>query len=146
MVTRILELRFNSSLVRRSPFVAHHLHQQIDVAGSSADIDDYHHKICRMCRALDSSDIKLVKLMVMGEGLNLDDALALQYAIDNCSREVVKALLELGAADVNRLAGPSGRTPLHVAAEMVCPDMALFGEAKTKAMSKCGNKLSRIGS
>jgi regulatory protein NPR1 len=61
--------------------------------------------------------------MVMGEGLNLDEALALHYAVENCSREVVKALLELGAADVNHPAGPAGKTPLHVAAEMVCPDM-----------------------
>lgn len=61
--------------------------------------------------------------MVMGEGLNLDDALALHYAVENCSREVVKALLELGAADVNFPAGPAGKTPLHVAAEMVSPDM-----------------------
>ena len=76
-----------------------------------------------MRRALDSSDVELVKLMVMGEGLNLDEALALHYAVENCSREVVKALLELGAADVNHPAGPAGKTPLHVAAEMVCPDM-----------------------
>lgn len=61
--------------------------------------------------------------MVMGEGLNLDEALALPYAVENCSREVVKALLELGAADVNFPSGPSGRTPLHIAAEMVSPDM-----------------------
>ncbi|THU54571.1 hypothetical protein C4D60_Mb10t26500 [Musa balbisiana] len=115
LVARIEELRYKSSLLRRSSFVA--------VAGSSADIDDNHHKIRSMRRALDSSDVELVKLMVMGEGLNLDDALALHYAVENCSREVVKALLELGAADVNRPAGPSGRTPLHVAAEMVCPDM-----------------------
>jgi regulatory protein NPR1 len=61
--------------------------------------------------------------MVMGEGLNLDEALALPYAVENCSREVVKALLELGAADVNFPAGPTGKTPLHLAAEMVSPDM-----------------------
>ncbi|OMO60140.1 hypothetical protein COLO4_33929 [Corchorus olitorius] len=76
-----------------------------------------------MRRALDSSDVELVKLMVMGEGLNLDEALALHYAVENCSREVVKTLLELGAADVNYPAGPAGKTPLHIAAEMVSPDM-----------------------
>ncbi|MBA0734617.1 hypothetical protein Gogos_018517 [Gossypium gossypioides] len=80
-------------------------------------------KIRRMRRALDSSDVELVKLMVMGEGLNLDEALALHYAVENCSREVVKTLLELGAADVNYPAGPAGKTPLHIAAEMVSPDM-----------------------
>ncbi|KAI3779454.1 hypothetical protein L2E82_09173 [Cichorium intybus] len=61
--------------------------------------------------------------MVMGEGLNLDDALALHYAVENCSQEVVKALLELGAADVNYPTGPVGKTPLHIASEMVSPDM-----------------------
>ncbi|XP_064964320.1 BTB/POZ domain and ankyrin repeat-containing protein NPR5-like isoform X2 [Musa acuminata AAA Group] len=121
VVARIEELRLKSSLARRSSFVAHH--HQIDVSGSSADLEDHHHKIRRMRRALDSSDVELVKLMVMGEGLNLDDALALHYAVENCSREVVKALLELGAADVNSPAGPTGKTPLHIAAEMVCPDM-----------------------
>ncbi|XP_072983075.1 BTB/POZ domain and ankyrin repeat-containing protein NPR5-like isoform X2 [Typha latifolia] len=127
VVAKIEELRIKS-LSRRSPFMSHHHHHPhhhpIDVVGaaSSADIDD-HHKIRRMRRALDSSDVELVKLMVMGEGLNLDDALALHYAVENCSREVVKALLELGAADVNCPAGPAGKTPLHIAAEMVCPDM-----------------------
>ncbi|RRT45922.1 hypothetical protein B296_00048625, partial [Ensete ventricosum] len=122
VVARIEELRLKSSLARRSSFVAHHPHQ-IDVGGPAADLEDHHHKIRRMRRALDSSDVELVKLMVMGEGLNLDDALALHYAVENCSREVVKALLELGAADVNCPAGPTGKTPLHIAAEMVCPDM-----------------------
>lgn len=56
-------------------------------------------------------------------GLNLDEALALHYAVQYCSREVVKALLELGAADVNAPVGPAGKTPLHLAAEMVSPDM-----------------------
>lgn len=56
-------------------------------------------------------------------GLNLDEALALHYAVQYCNREVVKALLELGAADVNAPAGPAGKTPLHLAAEMVSPDM-----------------------
>ncbi|WVZ67433.1 hypothetical protein U9M48_016508 [Paspalum notatum var. saurae] len=130
VVAKIDELRVKSaSMSRRSPFLAHH-HPHHGPAGmeassaaaTAADIDD-HHKIRRMRRALDSSDVELVKLMVMGEGLNLDDALALHYAVENCSREVVKALLELGAADVNHPAGPAGKTPLHVAAEMVCPDM-----------------------
>ncbi|RZC53557.1 hypothetical protein C5167_012404 [Papaver somniferum] len=94
----------------------HHLHLSI-----SADLEDQ--KIRRMRRALDSSDVELVKLMVMGEGLNLDESLALHYAVENCSREVVKALLELGAANVNYQAGPTGKTSLHIAAEMVCPDM-----------------------
>ncbi|KAG8079075.1 hypothetical protein GUJ93_ZPchr0007g3329 [Zizania palustris] len=123
VVAKIDELRVKSSMTRRSPFLSHHHpHHPAGIEASAADLDD-HHKIRRMRRALDSSDVELVKLMVMGEGLNLDEALALHYAVENCSREVVKALLELGAADVNHLAGPAGKTPLHVAAEMVCPDM-----------------------
>lgn len=129
VVAKIEELRLKTSLARRSSFMAHHPHHPLDIAApgagpsSAAELEDHHHKIRRMRRALDSSDVELVKLMVMGEGLNLDDALALHYAVENCSREVVKALLELGAADVNCPAGPAGKTPLHIAAEMVCPDM-----------------------
>ncbi|XP_042399474.1 BTB/POZ domain and ankyrin repeat-containing protein NPR5-like [Zingiber officinale] len=120
VVAQIEQLRLKSSLSRRPSFIQHH---QLDLGGPSVDVEDHRHKIRRMRRALDSSDVELVKLMVMGEGLNLDEALALHYAVENCSREVVKALLELGAADVNCPAGPAGKTPLHVAAEMVCPDM-----------------------
>ncbi|KAK7290790.1 hypothetical protein RIF29_05484 [Crotalaria pallida] len=122
IVAKIEELRLKSSIARRSmmPHHHHHHHHHPDL-GAAADLEDQ--KIRRMRRALDSSDVELVKLMVMGEGLNLDEALALHYAVENCSREVVKALLELGAADVNYPAGPAGKTPLHVAAEMVSPDM-----------------------
>ncbi|XAR69614.1 hypothetical protein NMG60_11001272 [Bertholletia excelsa] len=114
VVAKIEELRLKSSLPRRT-LLPHHHHSV------TAELED--HKIRRMRRALESSDVELVKLMVMGEGLNLDEALALHYAVQNCSREVVKALLELGAADVNYPAGPAGKTPLHIAAEMVSPDM-----------------------
>ncbi|KAK6945195.1 Ankyrin repeat [Dillenia turbinata] len=119
VVAKIEELRLKSSLARRS-FIPHHHHHHPH-HHDLPDLEDQ--KIRRMRRALDSSDVELVKLMVMGEGLNLDEALALHYAVENCSREVVKALLELGAADVNYPAGPVGKTPLHVAAEMVSPDM-----------------------
>ncbi|KAJ8760168.1 hypothetical protein K2173_011024 [Erythroxylum novogranatense] len=118
VVAKIEELRLKSSLARRS-LMPHHPHPH-DLT-TAAEIEDQ--KMRRMRRALDSSDVELVKLMVMGEGLNLDEALALHYAVENCSREVVKALLELGAADVNYPAGPACKTPLHVAAEMVSPDM-----------------------
>ncbi|MCI10829.1 regulatory protein NPR5-like, partial [Trifolium medium] len=119
VVAKIEELRLKSSLARRSlmPLHHHHHHHHHDLG----DLEDQ--KIRRMRRALDSSDVELVKLMVMGEGLNLDEALALHYAVENCSREVAKALLELSAADVNYPAGPAGKTPLHVAAEMVSPEM-----------------------
>ncbi|XP_030463593.2 BTB/POZ domain and ankyrin repeat-containing protein NOOT2-like [Syzygium oleosum] len=119
VVAKIEELRLKSSMARRS-VMPHHHHHPHDLS-TAAELEDQ--KIRRMRRALDSSDVELVKLMVMGEGLNLDAALALHYAVENCSREVVKALLELGAADVNHPAGPNGKTPLHLAAEMVSPDM-----------------------
>ncbi|GMY19132.1 BTB/POZ domain and ankyrin repeat-containing protein NOOT2 [Fagus crenata] len=118
VVAKIEELRLKSTLARRSLMPHHHHHHDL---GAAADLEDQ--KIRRMRRALDSSDVELVKLMVMGEGLNLDDALALHYAVENCTREVVKALLELGAADVNYPAGMAGKTPLHIAAELVSPDM-----------------------
>lgn len=124
IVAKIEELRLKSTLARRSLIPHHHHHHHHHGhhdMGAAADLEDQ--KIRRMRRALDSSDVELVKLMVMGEGLNLDEALALPYAVENCSREVVKALLELGAADVNYPSGPSGKTPLHIAAEMVSPDM-----------------------
>ncbi|MCD7452687.1 Regulatory protein npr5 [Datura stramonium] len=117
VVAKIEELRLKSNLAHRS-LMRHHHHHDL---GSAAELEDQ--KIRRMRRALDSSDVELVKLMVMGEGLNLDESIALHYAVENCSREVVKALLELGAADVNYPAGPAGKTPLHIAAEMVSPDM-----------------------
>ena len=124
IVTKIEELRLKSSLARRNLLFPHHPHphpHHHHHLSAAADLEDQ--KIRKMRRALDSSDVELVKLMVMGEGLNLDEALALHYAVENCSREVVKALLELGAADVNYPAGPAGKTPLHIAAEMVSPDM-----------------------
>ncbi|XP_066356692.1 BTB/POZ domain and ankyrin repeat-containing protein NH5.2-like [Miscanthus floridulus] len=126
VVAKIEEIRAKSpgavsagSTTLRSPFLTHH-YLPINAASSAADRD---HKIRRMRRALDAADIELVKLMVMGEGLDLDDALAVHYAVQHCGRDVVKALLELGAADVNSRAGPTGKTALHLAAEMVSPDM-----------------------
>ena len=58
---------------------------------NSHNTSNYHNnyseqKTKRMQKALDSSDVELVKLMVMGEGLNLDKAFALHYAITSCSR------------------------------------------------------------
>ncbi|GAB2210111.1 hypothetical protein Drorol1_Dr00015366 [Drosera rotundifolia] len=121
VVAKIEEIRLKS-FARHSLMPHHHHHHHVDLSvAAAAELKDHH--IQRMRRALDSSDVELVKLMVMGEGLNLDEALALHYAVQNCTREVVKALLELGAADVNFPAGPAGKTPLHLAAEMVSADM-----------------------
>ncbi|PWZ40395.1 BTB/POZ domain and ankyrin repeat-containing protein NH5.2 [Zea mays] len=105
----------------RSPFLL--THHYLPVNGASASEAERDHRVRRMRRALDAADIELVKLMVMGEGLDLDGALAVHYAVQHCGRDVVKALLELGAADVNSRAGPAGKTALHLAAEMVSPDM-----------------------
>ncbi|XP_059646193.1 BTB/POZ domain and ankyrin repeat-containing protein NOOT2-like [Cornus florida] len=121
VVAKIEELRLKSSLARRTLMPHHRQHHHHHQHHHDLDLEDQ--KIRRMRRALNSSDVELVKLMVMGEGLNLDEALALHYAVENCSREVVKALLELGAANVNHPAGPAGKTALHIAAEMVSPDM-----------------------
>ncbi|KAG5399761.1 hypothetical protein IGI04_014368 [Brassica rapa subsp. trilocularis] len=109
LVAKVEDLRLKSSMPHQHDLT------------SALDLDDQ--KIRRMRRALDSSDVELVKLMVMGEGLNLDESLALVYAVENCSREVVKALLEIGATDVNFQVGPTRKTALHIAAEMVSPDM-----------------------
>ncbi|XP_024376188.1 BTB/POZ domain and ankyrin repeat-containing protein COCH isoform X2 [Physcomitrium patens] len=87
-------------------------------ASGSATLEQ---KIKRMQKALDSSDVELVKLMVMGEGLNLDEVFGLHYAVSSCSRKVVKNLLELGAANVN-LQDLDGRTPLHIAAQLGDPE------------------------
>ena len=120
VVAKIEEIRAKSPVAAantpRSPFLTHH-YLPINAASSAADRD---HKIRHRAR---QADIELVKLMVMGEGLDLDDALAVHYAVQHCNRDVVKALLELGAADVNSRAGPTGKTALHLAAEMVSPDM-----------------------
>uniref|UniRef100_A0A0D3HI21 Uncharacterized protein n=1 Tax=Oryza barthii TaxID=65489 RepID=A0A0D3HI21_9ORYZ len=106
VVAKIEEIRAKSPLAAaaapRSPFLTHH-YLPMNPASSAADRDN---KIRRMRRALDAADIELVKLMVMGEGLDLDDALAVHYAVQHCNRDVVKALLELGAADVNSRAWP----------------------------------------
>nr|XP_010931590.2 BTB/POZ domain and ankyrin repeat-containing protein NPR5-like [Elaeis guineensis] len=121
IVAKIEDLRLkpghHSFHTHHSPSTHHHF-----PAAPTTGHDD-HHNISSISRALDASDIDLVKLMVMGEGLDLDNALALHYAVQNCSREVVKALLELGVADVNWPAVPAGKTPLPIAVEMVNPDM-----------------------
>ncbi|CAD6222373.1 unnamed protein product [Miscanthus lutarioriparius] len=72
----------------QSPFLTHH-YLPINAASSAANRD---HRIRRMKRALDAADLELVKMMVMGEGLDLDDALAVHYVVQHCGRDVVKAL------------------------------------------------------
>jgi regulatory protein NPR1 len=67
----------------RSSFLTHHhlYHSatgMMEVSSAIRELDGHH-----MFHALDSSD---VKLMIMGEGLNLDEALMMHYAVENCSR------------------------------------------------------------
>ncbi|KAH7314830.1 hypothetical protein KP509_21G022600 [Ceratopteris richardii] len=79
-------------------------------------------RIRRMQQALDCFDVELVRLMVMGEGLDLDAAQALHYSVEKCSRDVVKALLEMGVVNVDH-PDNAGRTALHIACSMANPDM-----------------------
>ncbi|MCO5581459.1 hypothetical protein L7F22_035344 [Adiantum nelumboides] len=88
------------------------------VGGSSIE----EQRILRLQQALDCMDVELVRLMVMGEGLDLDKALALHFSVRNCNRDVVKALLELGIVDIN-YSDSLGRTALHLAAGMGNADM-----------------------
>ncbi|CAN6576910.1 unnamed protein product [Malus baccata var. baccata] len=103
-------LHLQSSIARRSMMPHHHHHHHDHDLGAAADLEDQ--KIRRMKLALDSSDVELVKLMVMGQGLNLDVELALHYICSRkLGREVVKTLLELGAGDMNYPTGPAGKYP-----------------------------------
>ncbi|XP_024394421.1 BTB/POZ domain and ankyrin repeat-containing protein NBCL isoform X2 [Physcomitrium patens] len=89
---------------------------------SSSGNDMLENKTKLMQKALNSSDVELVRLMVMEEGLILDKAFALHYAVNNCSRKVVETLLKVGAANVN-LQDQDGETPLHMAAKLGDPEM-----------------------
>ncbi|KAK4404798.1 Regulatory protein NPR5 [Sesamum angolense] len=97
VVAKIDELRLKSSLARRSLMPHHHPHHH-DL-GAAADLEDQ--KIRRMRRALDSSDVELVKLM--------------QRSSESVART------RGSRRELPR--GPAGKTPLHIAAEMVSPDM-----------------------
>ncbi|KAI5056595.1 hypothetical protein GOP47_0028413 [Adiantum capillus-veneris] len=92
-------------------------HMNCSINGSIGGCCSEEQRIVRLQQALDCMDVELVRLMVMGEGLDLDKALALHYSVANCNREVVKALLELGIVDVN-YSDSMGRTALHLAAGM----------------------------
>jgi regulatory protein NPR1 len=50
------------------------------------------------CRALDSDDIELVRLLLEEKKLNLDGAHALHYAAAHCDPRTMAMLLDLKAA------------------------------------------------
>ncbi|KAL4579609.1 hypothetical protein LXL04_015763 [Taraxacum kok-saghyz] len=72
-------------------------------------------RIRQIHKALDSDDVELVKLLLTESNITLDDAHALHYAVSYCDPKVVKELVDLDLADVNRR-NPRGYTVLHVAA------------------------------
>lgn len=88
----------------------HHLLNLIAIGASLsffalAELEDHHHMICCMHRVLISFNIELVKLI--GEGLNLADAITLHYTIETYSHEVMNALLKIDMANVNCLTDPA---------------------------------------
>ncbi|XP_054818765.1 BTB/POZ domain and ankyrin repeat-containing protein NPR1-like [Prosopis cineraria] len=76
--------------------------------------------IRRILKALDSDDIELMTLLLKESCVTLDDAYALHYACAYCDPKIVKEVLNLGFADINRT-NPRGYTVLHVAARRKDP-------------------------
>lgn len=72
-------------------------------------------RIRQIHKALDSDDVELVKLLLTESNITLDEANGLHYAVSYCDPKVVKEVLGLDQADVNRR-NARGYTVLHVAA------------------------------
>ncbi|KAI3506306.1 hypothetical protein L1887_28663 [Cichorium endivia] len=72
-------------------------------------------RIRQIHKALDSDDVELVKLLLTESNITLDDAHGLHYAVSYCDPKVVKEVVDLNQADVNRR-NARGYTVLHVAA------------------------------
>ncbi|KAK1439395.1 hypothetical protein QVD17_05213 [Tagetes erecta] len=72
-------------------------------------------RIRQIHKALDSDDVELVKLLLSESNITLDEANGLHYAVSYCDPKVVKEVLSLNMADVNRR-NARGYTVLHVAA------------------------------
>ncbi|XP_076921427.1 BTB/POZ domain and ankyrin repeat-containing protein NPR1-like, partial [Bidens hawaiensis] len=72
-------------------------------------------RIRQIHKALDSDDVELVKLLLNESNITLDEADGLHYAVLYCDPKVVKEVLGLDMADVNRR-NTRGYTVLHVAA------------------------------
>ncbi|XP_048544814.1 disease resistance protein RGA5-like isoform X4 [Triticum urartu] len=69
----------------------------------------------RILRALDSSDVELVRMLLKEGQTNLDDAFALHYAVEHCNSKITTELLDIAHANVNHR-NPRGYTVLHIAA------------------------------
>ncbi|XP_074589873.1 BTB/POZ domain and ankyrin repeat-containing protein NPR1-like [Curcuma longa] len=76
-------------------------------------------------RALDTDDIELVKLFIVGKPTILDDVKALHYAVAFCDTKVTKQLLDLHIADVNSR-DHRNHTVLHVAAMRKEPEIIMY--------------------
>lgn len=72
-------------------------------------------RIRQIHKALDSDDVELVKLLLTESNITLDEAHGLHYAVSYCDPKVVKEVIDLDQADVNRR-NARGYTVLHVAA------------------------------
>lgn len=72
-------------------------------------------RIKRICLALDSDDVELMKLLLSESDVTLDEANALHYAAAYCDPKTVTEVLNLSMVDVN-LRNSRGYTVLHVAA------------------------------
>lgn len=72
-------------------------------------------RIRHIHKALDCDDVELVKLLLTESNITLDEAHGLHYAVSYCDPKIVKEVIDLDQADVNRR-NPRGYTVLHVAA------------------------------
>lgn len=72
-------------------------------------------RIRHIHKALDCDDVELVKLLLTESNITLDEAHGLHYAVSYCDPKIVKEVIDLDQADVNRR-NARGYTVLHVAA------------------------------
>ncbi|KAL9994398.1 putative chromatin remodeling & transcription regulator ABTB family [Helianthus debilis subsp. tardiflorus] len=86
-----------------------------DPVGKSEEAALREKRIRQIHKALDSDDVELVKLLLSESNITLDEANALHYTVAYCDPKVVKEVLGLNMADVNRR-NARGYTVLHVAA------------------------------
>ncbi|KAF5779273.1 putative chromatin remodeling & transcription regulator ABTB family [Helianthus annuus] len=86
-----------------------------DPVGKSEEAALREKRIRQIHKALDSDDVELVKLLLSESNITLDEANALHYTVAYCDPKVVKEVLSLNMADVNRR-NARGYTVLHVAA------------------------------